>query len=356
MVRKTLTVLVAGLIILTACKKKGEDGEADGGLPYPVVVEQVTNYLCVPCKGANEIVDSLDGAYGDKLVVVRYHANDPYTGDPLYTTYTDSLLSLYGLSTSDGVPITIIGGDYSEHGYDDTRREDYVSRWVNLIKERAQNVPRYSITATSTVGDSLVVIDVSLNPGKAASDVVRTMLTEYNAPLPSGSVKPHSNYAVRAGTNSTHAEFVVDTSWNVDNLYVTVVVNSSDKKVVGSYQAKAGTYTLSNLSNDGDTTAPLNQYTTVYLRMENRTDRDLNLTFRLSGIPRDWSNTICWGVCLSDTTMVSNTLSAGATTPDHGMYFAVYPTTVDTADITVRVYLNDDPRIFRQLKVRVISQ
>ena len=355
MVRKALAVLTAGLVVLAACKKD-ENGGAEEALPYPVVVEQVTNYMCVPCKGANEIIDSLDEAYGDKLVVVRYHANDPYVGDPVYTPYTDSVLSLYGLSTSDGVPITVIGGDYSEHGYDDTRRDDYVERWNNLILERGQNVPKYAVSATSLVGDSLAVIDVSLNPGKAASDVVRTMLTEYHVPLPSGSVKPYSNYAVRAGTNSTHAEFVVDTSWNTANLYVTVVVNSSDKKVVGAYQGKAGTYLLSNVSNDGDTTAPLNQYTTVYLRMEHRTDRDLNLTFKLSGIPRDWNNTICWGMCLSDTNMVSNTLPAGATTPEHGMYFAVYPTTVDTADITVRVYLNDDPRVFRQLKVRVISQ
>ncbi len=355
MVRKALAVLTAGLIVLTACKKK-EDGGGEEALPYPVVVEQVTNYMCVPCKGANEIVDSLDEVYGDKLIVVRYHANDPYVGDPVYTSYTDSVLSLYGLNTSDGVPITVIGGDYNEHGYDDTRRGDYVERWNNLILERGQRVPKYSLTVSSLVGDSMAVIDVSTSPSKAASDVVRTMLAEYHVPLPSGSVKPYSNYAVRAGTNSTHAEFVVDTSWNLDNLYVTVVVNSSDGTVLGAYQSKAGTYTLSNVSNDGDTTAPLNEYTTVYLRMENRTDRDLSLTFKLSGIPRDWSNTICWGMCLSDTLMVSNTLPAGSTTPDHGMYFAVYPTTIDTADITVRVYLNDDPRVFRELKVRVISQ
>ncbi len=355
MVRKALAVLKVGLIVLSACKKK-ENGGDEGGLPYPVVVEQVTNYMCVPCKGANEIIDSLDEAYGDKLIVVRYHANDPYVGDPVYTPYTDSVLSLYGLSTSDGVPITVIGGDYSEHGYDDTRKDDYVEKWNNLILERGQRVPKYSISATSLVGDSLAVIDVSLSPGKAASDVVRTMLTEYHVPLPSGSVKPYSNYAVRAGTNSTHAEFVVDTSWNTGNLYVTVVVNSSDGKVVGAYRGEAGTYTLKNVSNGGDTTAPLNQYTSVYLRMENRTDRDLNLTFKISGIPRDWSNTICWGMCLSDTFMVSNTLPAGSTTPEHGMYFAVYPTTLDTANITVRVYLNDDPRIFRELKVRVISE
>ncbi|NPB04145.1 MAG: hypothetical protein GXO39_07020 [Thermotogae bacterium] len=353
MVRKVAPTLILGFILL-GCKDK-EEGGTDTPLPNPVVVEQVTNYMCVPCKGSAEIIDSLDEAYDDKVVVVRYHVNDPYTGDPLYSPYSDSLLNFYGLNTSEGVPITVIGGDYREHGYDDTKRDDYAQKWFNVMQERSQIEPKYHPTVSSLMGDSLVVIDVSTS-SKASSDVVRTLLTEYDAPLPPSAVKDHSNYVVRAGINSSHAEFVLDSAWNDNNLFVTVIINSYDGKVVGSYQGKVETYTLENLSNDGDTIAPLEEYTMVYLRMKSKSGRDLPLTFRLEGIPRDWNNTICWGVCLSDTNAVSNTLEAGSTTPDHGMYFSVYPTTIDTADITVKVHLQDDPRVFRQLKVRIISQ
>jgi len=325
-------------------------------LQNPVVVEQITNYLCTPCKGAAEIIDSLDEAFPDNVVVVRYHADEPYAGDPIYNPYTDTVLNFYGLNTADGVPITVIGGDWSEHGYDDTKREDYAERWFNVMRDKASQPPKYRPSVSSLMGDSLIVADVIVEPSKASSDVVRTMLTEYEAPLPPSAVKPYSNYAVRAGTNSSHAEFVVDSSWNESNLYITVVINDPSGAVVGSYQGKVGTYTLENLSNDGDTVVPLNEYSMVYLRMENRTDQDLTLTFRVNGIPRDWNNTICWGVCLSDTTMITNTLEAGASTPDHGMYFSVYPTTADTAYITVEVRYSDDERIFRRLNVKVVAQ
>ncbi len=343
--------------LVLGCKRGGDEAGGDGGgLPYPVVVEQVTNYLCVPCKGANEIIDSLDGVFGEKLVVVRYHVNDPYDGDPLYTPYSDQVLSLYSLNTSSGVPITVIAGEYKEHGYDESKHGDYVERWMNVIEEKAQVEPSYKPTVDALMGDSVVKVGVDVGGSLPSGYTVRTLLTEYGVPLPPNSVKPRSNYAVRAGVHSDSATFVLDTSWNQDNLFITVIVNSSDKRVVGAYQGKPGTYTLTNLSNDGDTTVPLNQYSTVYLGMENRSDRDLDLVFTVDGIPRDWSNTICWGVCLSDTNMVSNTLEAGATVGGHSMYFSVYPTTVDSATITVRVYLREDPRVFRQIKVRVRSQ
>ncbi|MEO0195261.1 MAG: hypothetical protein ABIL88_03275 [candidate division WOR-3 bacterium] len=107
-------------------------------------MEQVTNYQCTPCKGANEVIDSLADAHPDKIFPIRYHVNTPYPGDPLNNEYADSMVSFHGLDLSRGVPITLIGGDFVDYGYDDNQRADYVQRWYNRIKEKSQTQPYYT--------------------------------------------------------------------------------------------------------------------------------------------------------------------------------------------------------------------
>ncbi|MEO0214622.1 MAG: hypothetical protein ABIL12_03805 [candidate division WOR-3 bacterium] len=356
MVKKVLPVVILAVIFAYSCKKRGEGGSGGGEeLPYPILVEQVTNYQCTPCKGANEVIDSLADAHPDKIFPIRYHVNTPYPGDPLNNEYADSMVSFHGLDLSRGVPITLIGGDFVDYGYDDNQRADYVQRWYNRIKEKSQTQPYYNPTVELIYGDGAIDVSISLDKPLQSGDNPKIFLSEYNVPLPPGSEKPYSNYALRGMINGTGGTFVVDTAWDVNNLYVIFAIFNPSKRVVGLSRVK-----VSNTSNTFTFYATDPVVDTIdsgaiskfHLYAKNNTNKDLVMTLMISGVPRFWNTAVCWGICISGN-RITDTLHSGEETGFGTFYFSITPTTKDSANITAEFFLSDKPHIKRSVNFKV---
>ncbi len=344
------------LIILFGCKKGTSDEQID--FVNPVLVEQFTNYNCIPCKGANEIVDSLQILYPDKVFTIRYHVNFPYPNDPLYTPYSDSAVSYYNLNLSQGVPITIILGSYIEIGYDDALRSDYIQRWFNKMKELSKNSPFYNASGIIEYFGNSVNVNISLDKNLSSNHKANIYITEYNVQLPSGSAKPYSNFALRKAFNGLNASFEIDTSWKIQDLHTVFVVRDENRNILSLWQGKvsSGFEVLSyKLQSDSIVSILLNETFKFYLKLKNNTNQTQKIIIDVSGLPRDWIPTLCFkGVC-RNTTNVIDSLLPGYETGDGSFYFGAIATTNESAIIDMKVSI-ENKNLYKTIRGRVNVQ
>ena len=358
MARKITSVLILSALLLS-CKKSTEPGE--GGLQNPILVEQITNYKCAPCRGAGEVLDSLHALYPDKIFLVRVHVNQPYPGDPIYNPGSDTIVSYYSLNPSSGVPILLIDGDYSEVGFDDAQREDYATRWFNKMVELSQEPEEYQLDIRAY--RTSMGIHVELNPDKPLnqSHVPFIAITERHAPLPSGSVKPYSHYAMRyLVKGSLEADVVIDSTWNPDSLFAIGHVHDASKKVIAVRGREPGTafiaYFLSTGTHYHDTTVQLNGEANFDMHIENFMPEPTIYTLKLDNVPRDWTSVVCIGNACVSGTIASDTLQPGEIKEGDYFHFTIIPTTNDSAVIEAEIYQENIPVLKEILKGEVKVQ
>ncbi len=357
--RKGLYTLMLGGILIAACSRTSAPVEE--GLGGPVLLEQITNYKCYPCKGASEVLDSLQSAYPDRVFLIKVHVDVPYPGDPLYIPGSDSVVQYYGLNPDAGVPILVIGGDYTEVGFDDAQRADYVERWFNKMKELAVLDDPYSPSIEAY--HTSLGLDVRVETTSPVSSDHRSFLTitEKHVPLPSGSVKPYSHFAMRARfPDSTHVAMEMDSTWNPDSLFAVFHVHDANGRVIsvgGKPVERAFVlYFLSSGTDWADTTVQVNGEAKFKMHVENRMSESALYTLRLVNVPRDWTSVVCIGnACVSGTT-ASDTLQPGEIKEGNEFYFTIIPTTVDTVQIDVILQVDDRPILQEVMKAEVRVQ
>jgi len=353
MERKAFILLI---LIAFGCKKK--DNSENISLNNPVLIEQFTNYKCVPCNGANEIIDSLQKIYPDKIYVIRYHVNVPYPNDPLYNNYVDSAIAYYNVDLNAGVPITIISGVFKEVGYDDAYREDYKQRWFNKMKEFSNNNFSYISNGKIEIFGNSANININLDKNLSPSHKANIYITEYNVSLPSGSSKPYSNFALRIAFNGTSANFQIDTNWNKNNLYALFVIRDENKNVISLWQDKFSNYNeiLSySLQSDSVINVNLNETGKFFLKLKNNTNETQTIMIDISGFPKDWIPVLCFkGICRNSTTLIDSLL-ANYETQDSSFYFGIIPTTYENSIIEMKVSILNK-NLYKTLTGRVIVQ
>ncbi len=349
------TVILAGILAISCSRTSAPVEE---GLPGPVLLEQITNYKCYPCKGASEVLDSFQSLYPDRVFLVKVHVDVPYPGDPLYIDRSDSVVRYYGLNPEAGVPILVIGGDYVEVGFDDAQRGDYVERWFNKMKELAISDDPYSPSMEAY--HTSLGLDIRVETGSPLSPEHRSFMTitERHVPLPDGSVKPYSHFAMRAHfPDSMHISMDVDSTWNSDSLFVVFHVHDADGRVVsvgGKPLERAFVINfLSTGTGEADTTVEVNGEARFEMHVENRMSRAALYTLRLLNVPRDWTSIVCIGnACVRGTT-ASDTLQPGEVKEGSGFYFTIIPTTVDTVSIEVILEVSDRPVLREAMRAEV---
>lgn len=340
------------LVLIFACKKK--EVSEDTILNNPVLVEQFTNYKCFPCNGANEIVDSFQRVYNDKIFVIRYHVNVPYPNDPLYIPYVDSIVNYYNLNLNSGVPVTIISGSFKDIGYDDTQREDYKQKWLNKMSEFSKDTYQYrAIGNVEHFGNSAnvsITLDKSLSPNHKAN----IYITEYDVKLPQGSSKPYSHFALRSAFTGLSANFTINENWNKNNLYVLFVIRNENKRVISLWQGKLSNEILTYYL-QGDSILYVNQNETgkFDLKLKNNTNQVQRILIDISDFPKTWIPILCFkGVCRNTTTL-SDSLLPGYETPDGAFYFGFIPTTDEDITIEMKVSIQGK-NLYKVINGRVI--
>ncbi|MCS7244826.1 MAG: hypothetical protein N2504_01790 [candidate division WOR-3 bacterium] len=340
------------LVLIFACKKK--EVSEDTTLINPILVEQFTNYKCFPCNGANEIVDSFQRVYSDKVFVVRYHVNVPYPNDPIYIPYSDSMVNYYNLDLSSGVPITIISGGFKDIGYDDTQREDYKQRWLNKMREFSKIEYQYKANGNvEHFGNSAnvnITLDKSLSPNHRAN----IYITEYDVKLPQGSSKPYSHFALRSASTGLSANFTINESWNKNNLYILFVIRDENKKVISLWQGKLPNEILTYyLQNDSILNVNQNETGKFYLKLKNNTNQVQRILIDISGVPKTWTPILCFrGVCRNTTTLEDSILP-NYETADSAFYFGFIPTTSENVIIEMKVSI-EGKNLYKTINGRVI--
>ena len=358
MVRKAASILIISVLVLS-CKRATEPEEM--GLLNPILVEQITNYKCAPCKGASEILDSLHSLYPNKILLLRIHVDEPYPGDPIYNPGADTIVSYYSLNPSAGVPILLIDGNYSEVGFDDAQREDYATRWFNKMVELSQEPAEYRLDIKAY--RTSMGIHINLNPDKPLSQdhIPFIAIAEKHAPLPSGSVKPYSNYAMRhLVKGNLEADVVIDSTWNPDSLFVIGHIHDASRKVVAVDGRDPETafivYFLSTGTHYHDTTVQLNGEANFDMHIENRMPEPTLYTLKLNNVPRDWMSIVCIGNACVSGTIASDTLEPGEIKEGPYFHFTIIPTTSDSVVIEAEIYQEDKPVLKEVLKGEVRVQ
>ncbi len=354
--RKGVYTLIFAGVFLASCSRTSAPVEE--GLAGAVLLEQITNYKCYPCKGASEVLDSFQSLYPDRVFLIKVHVDVPYPGDPLYIPQSDSVVRYYGLNPDAGVPILVIGGSYTEVGFDDAQRADYEERWFNRMKELAITDDPYSPSIEAY--HTSLGLDVRVETASPLSSGHRPFLTitERQVPLPDGSVKPYSRFAMRARfPDSTRISMDVDSTWNPDSLFVVFHVHDADGRVIstgGKPVERAFVLNfLSTGSHQADTTVEVNGEARFKMHVENRMSRAALYTLRLLNVPRDWTSIVCIGnACVSGTT-ASDTLQPGEVKEGNEFYFTIIPTTVDTVRIDVVLEVSDRPALREVMEAEV---
>jgi hypothetical protein len=325
--RKFIPLIAFPLLVLS-CKKK-EVIEPPTETNRIVLIEVFTNTGCFPCKDADHLVDSLFTVRND-LVVIKYHMNSPYPGDPFWPV--DSLScqerwSYYQGSVLPFTPVVVIDGIIINEGIEN------IDAWTNQIEERLRTESPCSLDLDGVFYSDarMVELNVDIEGEVPTGTKLRIALVEsnleYNAPNGDSifhnvlrKMIPSAGGTDISGPGVYTITFHVDTSFSLENLNIVVFLQSSSKEVLQS-----GYISLSSLSQDlgynfeivaKETLynfVPQNAYyDTLILSNTGIFDDIYLISLRTDDLPPDWVATLCvGGMCFPPGVTIPDTLSTG---------------------------------------------
>ncbi len=218
------------------------------GSPRTVLAELFTNWDCGPCVNANPPINELCDVYGpSQLVMIAYHTDWPGSDDPynLYNpTEVQTRVTDYSVT---GVPSMFFDGP-PNRGHDGATTYSYYKGYIdselattspvtitlegylNMMTMNGYVNVTIEVTDTLPIGTLLVKSAVTEDNGYAAGsngevrhrNIFRDMLAQETLPA-----------MVLGETHTFSRSFVIDWSFNLDNIQVVVFLqNDSDDSVL----------------------------------------------------------------------------------------------------------------------------
>ncbi len=130
-------------------------------VPRTVLLEEGTNWSCVPCAQANPGVEAFLQSHGDSIIQIAYHPNWPGADDPMYMNDTRDnqgrVSTYYGVT---GVPAIMIDGSTvstSPASYEQAF-STRIAKLSPVVISVSRSVSGTTVTVTATVN---AVADVS---------------------------------------------------------------------------------------------------------------------------------------------------------------------------------------------------
>ncbi len=212
-----------------------------------VLLEDFANVSCVPCVTSNKIIESLlNGAYSNKIAVVKFPTNFPSPNDPFYLSNSDvcdARMQYYNIIFA---PTLIVDGTLRPTATDSAAVKE-------KINERLTADAPFYITVDKTFQDSSLIVNINVRPVSLAGInlndlVLNTIITENDiefnqAPGSNGEkvfynvlrkVLPDENGVSFSALPDTTFEWQTDllSNWNQDNIHVVAYVQNVQTKEV----------------------------------------------------------------------------------------------------------------------------
>jgi len=142
-----------------------------------VLLEDFANVSCVPCVTSNQIIESLqNGAYENKVAVVKFPTNFPSPNDPFYlanSSICDNRMLFYNIIFA---PTLIADGTLRPSATDSVQiKQD--------LDQRLSTTASFSISVTTSMQDSSFIVNINIRPVSLAGInlndlVLNTIVTE----------------------------------------------------------------------------------------------------------------------------------------------------------------------------------
>lgn len=212
-----------------------------------VLLEDFANVSCVPCVTSNQIIESLlNGAYANKIAVVKFPTNFPSPNDPFYlsnSSICNARMSYYNIIFA---PTIIVDGTLRPSATDSVKVKE-------KIDERLMVTAPFSIIVEKSFQDSSLIVNINVRAVNLAGInlddlVLNTIITENDiefdeAPGSNGEkvfynvlrkILPTDNGISFTALSDTTLEWQTDllSTWNPDNLHVVTFIQNVQTKEV----------------------------------------------------------------------------------------------------------------------------
>lgn len=364
-----------GLLGIMACHRLPQRPEtSSSSFVRGVLVEEFSDWACIPCRSTAEFLDSLRERYPD-LVIVRIPSGALDPGDPLYVpivSVAQARMDLYGLDPAQGVPQVVIQGLWKDVGFSNEARV----RWENYVTEAGSESPRVTLELLQALLDpdsAGGMLGVRLKGDLDPGDRVFLMILEDSLSLRAPNGETLFSHILRdiQPLSGEPADTVLSLPFSVpssvdrvDHVTLAVVLQNVDSlKVVNALAlplvsfSTQPRFTLRLVpESDRDTVVNVGTYTVIHYTLENlRAEAhpvDVTVTAdSTTPLPGDWSVFLCvLGRCRNTMSLV-DTLPSSAV--DSLFSVDVLPGSADTMGFILEVRsLLDSTRMVRHIRVQ----